>query len=110
LINFENGFWTHWYCLLSPLIAYICKYLFSSSPSQIVDNCSKLMDNIHEAINQDRNVPLQAAALQCILSLSRSVQQLRTTFQDVKIWQPVITALQTSVSDDIISVSSSVLC
>jgi len=53
---------------------------------------------------------LQAAALQCLLSLSRSVQQLRTTFQDVKIWQPVITALKTSTSDDIISVSSSVLC
>jgi len=77
---------------------------------QIVDNCSKLMDNIHQAINQNENVPLQAAALQCLLSLSRSVQQLRTTFQDVKIWQPVITALKTSTSDDIISVSSSVLC
>lgn len=68
------------------------------------------MENIHEAINQELNIPLQAAALQCVLSLSRSVQQLRTTFQDVKIWQPVIAALKSSASDDVISVSSSVLC
>lgn len=77
---------------------------------QIVNTCSSLMPCINEAINQGSNISLQAAALQCVLSLSRSVQQLRTTFQDVKIWQPVITALKTSTSDDIISVASSVLC
>jgi len=77
---------------------------------QIVDSSPDLISNIHEAINQETNVPLQAASLHCLLSLSRSVQQLRTIFQDVKLWEPVISALKSSTSDDIISVASSVFC
>ena len=76
----------------------------------IVDTSPDLISNIHEAINQETNISLQAASLHCLLSLSRSVQQLRTTFQDVKLWEPVISALKSSVSDDIISVASSVFC
>ncbi|XP_065654667.1 armadillo repeat-containing protein 8 isoform X2 [Hydra vulgaris] len=77
---------------------------------QIVETSTNLITDIHEAINQDCNISLQAAGMQCLLSLSRSVQQLHTTFQDSKLWEPVISALKSSSSDDIISVSSSVLC
>ncbi|XP_057303616.1 armadillo repeat-containing protein 8-like [Hydractinia symbiolongicarpus] len=77
---------------------------------RIVDSTPDLIPSIHEAVNQQLNISLQISALQCLLSLSRSVHQLRTTFQDVKLWEPVITALKSSISDDIISVASSVLC
>lgn len=77
---------------------------------QIVDSTPNLVAYIHEAIHQEVKVSLQASALQCLLSLSRSVQQLRTTFQDVKLWEPVISALKSGTADDVISVASSVLC
>jgi len=77
---------------------------------EIVVSTPNLILYIHEAVNQEGNILLQASALQCLLSLSRSVQQLRTTFKDVKLWEPVISALKSSTSDDIISVASSVLC
>ena len=77
---------------------------------QIVDSTANLVTYIHEAIHQEVKVSLQSAALQCLLSLSRSFQQLRTTFQDVKLWEPVISALKSGTADDVISVASSVLC
>lgn len=33
---------------------------------------------------------VQLAAIRCLHSLSRSVQQLRTNFQDHAVWKPII--------------------
>lgn len=49
------------------------------------------------------------AAVRCLHSLSRSVQQLRTTFQDHSVWKPLMSLLE-GASDEILSVTSSTLC
>ncbi|EEB12505.1 Sperm-associated antigen, putative [Pediculus humanus corporis] len=51
---------------------------------------------------------VQLAAVRCLHSLSRSVQQLRTTFQDHRVWQPLMQLLKGD--DDILTVASSTLC
>eukprot|EP00794_Sanderia_malayensis_P017631 gene17631-19385_t len=76
---------------------------------RVVDSTDKLSPALHDALLSDCPA-LQIASLQCLLSLSRSVQQLRSTFQDVTLWQRILDILQTSTSDDVISVASSVLC
>lgn len=39
---------------------------------------------------ESSDVKVQAAAVRCLHSLSRSVQQLRTTFQDHALWKPLL--------------------
>ncbi|XP_039279175.1 armadillo repeat-containing protein 8 [Nilaparvata lugens] len=58
---------------------------------------------------QDPSARVRLAAVRCLHSLSRSVQQLRTTFQDHSVWKPLMHLLQ-GASDDILSVASSTLC
>ncbi|KAK3863279.1 hypothetical protein Pcinc_018954 [Petrolisthes cinctipes] len=54
--------------------------------------------------------PVQLAAVRCLHSLSRSVQTLRTTFQDHMVWRPLMTVLKTSTNEELVAVSSSTLC
>lgn len=51
-----------------------------------------LMDSIVDGLG-DENKEIRLAAVRCLHSLSRSVQQLRTTFQDHSVWRPLMTLL-----------------
>ena len=76
---------------------------------QVVDATDKLSPALLTSLLSDCTA-LQVASLQCLLSLSRSVQQLRSMFQNVSLWQRILDMLQTSHSDDVLSTASSVLC
>lgn len=67
-----------------------------------------LMDHIVSGLS-DPSTKTRLAALRCLHSLSRSVQQLRTTFQDHAVWVPLRNLLH-NASDEILSVASSTLC
>lgn len=67
-----------------------------------------LMEHIVSGL-QDHSPKVRLSAIRCLHSLSRSVQQLRTTFQDHSVWRPLMTLLQ-GASDDILTVASSTLC
>ncbi|ESO98508.1 hypothetical protein LOTGIDRAFT_201652 [Lottia gigantea] len=67
-----------------------------------------LMDHILMAMNSD-NSKVQGAATRCLHSLSRSVQQLRTTFKDHSIWKPLMKLIQIG-NDEVLSIASSTLC
>ncbi|XP_054166382.1 armadillo repeat-containing protein 8-like isoform X2 [Oppia nitens] len=67
-----------------------------------------LMDHIVSGLS-DPNIKTRLSALRCLHSLSRSVQQLRTTFQDHAVWVPLRNLLH-NASDEILSVASSTLC
>lgn len=58
---------------------------------------------------QDPEPKVRLSAIRCLHSLSRSVQQLRTTFQDHSVWKPLMVLLK-GASDDVLSVASSTLC
>ena len=60
----------------------------------------------------DENVKVKLAALRCLHSLSRSVRQLQTAFQDHLVWVPLRSVLLSTTDDniDILSVVSSTLC
>lgn len=68
-----------------------------------------LMDEMMNALDDASNWRVRLAALRCLHSLSRSVSQLRTTFQDHEIWVPLRTLLNSS-RDEMINLASSVLC
>ncbi|XP_048772838.1 armadillo repeat-containing protein 8-like isoform X3 [Ostrea edulis] len=55
------------------------------------------------------DVKVQMGAVRCLHSLSRSVQQLRTTFQDHTVWKPLMN-LMTNGSEELLPVTSSTLC
>ncbi|XP_066992142.1 armadillo repeat-containing protein 8 [Anabrus simplex] len=74
---------------------------------KIIDT-DNLMDHIVSGL-QDPSPKVRLAAVRCLHSLSRSVQQLRTTFQDHSVWRPLMQLLQ-GASDDILTVASSTLC
>lgn len=57
----------------------------------------------------DSNLRVRLAAVRCLHSLSRSVHQLRTTFQDHAVWRPLMTLLHNS-PDDMTVLASSTLC
>lgn len=67
-----------------------------------------LMDHVINGLS-DPNIKIRLSALRCLHSLSRSVQQLRTTFQDHAVWVPLRNLLH-NASDDILTVASSTLC
>ncbi|CAD5119294.1 DgyrCDS7921 [Dimorphilus gyrociliatus] len=52
---------------------------------------------------------VQLAAVRCMLSLSRSVQLQRTTFQDYSVCQPLMKLIK-NASDELMTVASSTLC
>lgn len=67
-----------------------------------------LMDHIISGMNSD-DVKVKGAAVRCLHSLSRSVQQLRTTFQDHVIWKPLMNMIQNG-PEELLIVTSSTLC
>lgn len=67
-----------------------------------------LMEHVVSSLS-DTNGRVRLAAVRCLHSLSRSVQQLRTTFQDHAVWRPLMCLLH-NAPDDILLVASSTLC
>ena len=67
-----------------------------------------IMENIKKGLS-DSNIKIRLAALRCLHSLSRSVQQLRTSFQDHNIWVSLKDLLN-NASDEILILVSSTLC
>ncbi|XP_059488558.1 armadillo repeat-containing protein 8-like isoform X2 [Neocloeon triangulifer] len=59
---------------------------------------------------QDTSPSVRLAAIRCLHSLSRSVHQLRTTFQDHLVWKPLMNLLKHASDDDVVTVASSTLC
>ncbi|XP_035221670.1 armadillo repeat-containing protein 8-like isoform X3 [Stegodyphus dumicola] len=74
---------------------------------KIIDT-DTLMENVVSAFS-DPSPRVRLAAVRCLHSLSRSVQQLRTTFQDHAVWRPLMKLLH-NANDDILTVASSTLC
>lgn len=74
---------------------------------KIIDT-DTLMENVVSAFT-DSSPRVRLAAVRCLHSLSRSVQQLRTTFQDHAVWRPLMKLLH-NADDDILTVASSTLC
>lgn len=68
----------------------------------------RLMDEVVSGL-EDSDENVRVAAVRCLHSLSRSVQQLRTTFLDHSVWKPLMALLQ-GASEDVLSVASSTLC
>lgn len=66
------------------------------------------MDHVVSGL-EDPNTNVKLAAVKCLHSLSRSVQQLRTSFQDTAVWKPIMKLLQ-DASDNMLTVASSALC
>ncbi|XP_065202896.1 armadillo repeat-containing protein 8-like isoform X2 [Planococcus citri] len=67
-----------------------------------------LVQHIVNALD-DPSTKVKLAAIRCLHSLSRSVQQLRTTFHDHSVWKPLMRLLE-NASDDVLTVTSSTLC
>lgn len=67
-----------------------------------------LMEHIVNGMNCS-DLKVQMGAVRCLHSLSRSVQQLRTTFQDHTVWKPLMN-LMNNGSKELLPVASSTLC
>ncbi|XP_006010574.1 armadillo repeat-containing protein 8 isoform X3 [Latimeria chalumnae] len=67
-----------------------------------------MMDRIVNGLSES-SIKVRLAAVRCLHSLSRSVQQLRTSFQDHTVWKPLMKVLQ-NAPDEILVVASSTLC
>ncbi|XP_019398392.1 PREDICTED: armadillo repeat-containing protein 8 isoform X10 [Crocodylus porosus] len=67
-----------------------------------------MMDRIVNGLSES-SIKVRLAAVRCLHSLSRSVQQLRTSFQDHAVWKPLMKVLQ-NAPDEILVVASSTLC
>ncbi|XP_055689279.1 armadillo repeat-containing protein 8-like isoform X3 [Lutzomyia longipalpis] len=53
---------------------------------------------------------VRLAAVRCLHSLSRSVQQLRTTFQDHSVWRPLMALLTGQPTNELLTVVTSTIC
>lgn len=67
-----------------------------------------LMEHLISGLTSS-NIKIRIASLRCLHSLSRSVQQLRSSFQDHAIWPPLRTLLSNS-TDEVLFLVSSTLC
>jgi hypothetical protein len=52
-----------------------------------------LMEQVVSGLQDPGGAKVRLAAVRCLHSLSRSVQQLRTTFQDHAVWRPLMQLL-----------------
>ncbi|XP_066148155.1 armadillo repeat-containing protein 8-like isoform X1 [Euwallacea fornicatus] len=68
-----------------------------------------LMEQVVEGLT-DSNKEINLASVRCLHSLSRSVQQLRTTFQDHSVWRPLMSLLLDDPSPELLLAASSTLC
>ncbi|XP_061378216.1 armadillo repeat-containing protein 8-like isoform X3 [Danaus plexippus] len=75
---------------------------------KIIETHSIMVHVVNGMNNQEASVRL--AAVRCLHSLSRSVQQLRTTFQDHEVWRPLMFLLNDSPGTELLTVGSSTLC
>merc|ERR1712168_271192 len=76
---------------------------------KIIDT-EPLMDNVVNALD-DPDPSVQMPAIRCLHSLSRSVQLLRTTFQDHTVWDPLMKILGLpNAKVESLVVASSTLC
>ena len=76
---------------------------------KIIDT-DPLMDCLVKAL-EDPDSSVQMSAIRCLHSLSRSVQLLRTTFQDHAVWEPLINILRTpNAKVESLVIASSTLC
>ncbi|UYV73697.1 ARMC8, partial [Cordylochernes scorpioides] len=80
----------------------------SQQALQDIIETESLMEHIVSVLC-DPSPGVRLAAVRCLHSLSRSVQQLRTTFQDHAVWRPLMDLCQ-NAPDDILGVASSTLC
>lgn len=67
-----------------------------------------LIDEVLNALKENGSV--RVAGVRCLHSLSRSVQLLRTTFQDHKIWKPLMSLIHDKPSLELMIVVSSTIC
>lgn len=67
-----------------------------------------LIDEVLNALKESGSV--KVAAVRCLHSLSRSVQLLRTTFQDHKIWKPLMNLIHEKPTTELMTVVSSTIC
>ncbi|XP_072947203.1 armadillo repeat-containing protein 8-like isoform X2 [Epargyreus clarus] len=75
---------------------------------RIIETHGLMVHVVNGMNNSESNVRL--AAVRCLHSLSRSVQQLRTTFQDHGVWRPLMQLLSESPGMELLTVGSSTLC
>ncbi|XP_066603416.1 armadillo repeat-containing protein 8-like [Prorops nasuta] len=78
-----------------------------------------LMEQVVTGLQDPGGPRVRLAAVRCLHSLSRSVQQLRTTFQDHAVWRPLMQLLHGADKgiegrgegeEDLLTVASSTLC
>lgn len=78
-----------------------------------------LMEHVVSGLQDPGGPRVRLAAVRCLHSLSRSVQQLRTTFQDHAVWKPLMQLLHGADKglegrgegeEDLLTVASSTLC
>ncbi|CAK1544927.1 unnamed protein product [Leptosia nina] len=75
---------------------------------RIIETHGLMVHVVNGMNNPEPSVRL--AAVRCLHSLSRSVQQLRTTFQDHSVWRPLMQLLSESPGTELLTVGSSTLC
>lgn len=75
---------------------------------KIIETHGLMVHVVNGMNNPEPSVRL--AAVRCLHSLSRSVQQLRTTFQDHAVWRPLMQLLNDSPDTELLTVGSSTLC
>merc|ERR1719145_280213 len=76
---------------------------------KIIDT-EPLMEAVVTAL-EDSDPRVQMAAIRCLHSLSRSVQLLRTTFQDHTVWEPLMKILACPHAKvDSLVIASSTIC
>ncbi|XP_047026581.1 armadillo repeat-containing protein 8-like isoform X1 [Helicoverpa zea] len=75
---------------------------------RIIETHGLMVHVVNGMNNPEASVRL--AAVRCLHSLSRSVQQLRTTFQDHAVWKPLMQLLTDSPGTELLTVGSSTLC
>lgn len=75
---------------------------------RIIESQRGLIDEVLNALKENGSV--RVAGVRCLHSLSRSVQLLRTTFQDHKIWKPLMNLIHDKPSPELMTVVSSTIC
>uniref|UniRef100_A0A4W6D0W5 Armadillo repeat-containing protein 8 n=1 Tax=Lates calcarifer TaxID=8187 RepID=A0A4W6D0W5_LATCA len=73
-----------------------------------ITETENMMDRIVSGLSES-SIKVRLAAVRCLHSLSRSVQQLRTSFHDHAVWKPLMKLLQ-NAPDEVLVMASSTLC
>uniref|UniRef100_A0A8C9ZDJ8 Armadillo repeat-containing protein 8 n=1 Tax=Sander lucioperca TaxID=283035 RepID=A0A8C9ZDJ8_SANLU len=73
-----------------------------------ITETENMMDRIVSGLSES-SIKVRLAAVRCLHSLSRSVQQLRTSFHDHAVWRPLMKLLQ-NAPDEVLVMASSTLC